>query len=98
MGTVSEYTLDMYLMRSIEIYIGNEPNWYDNPKCDGGPYLSDNFEDYFDPLLNKMVPSYGFEAFCNMPGRYTFFVASGVPSFNVFICSLGVMGTRYLRD
>ena len=32
-----------------------------------------------------------------MSGRYTFFVASGVPSKQLSICNVAVFGTRYIR-
>ena len=63
-----------------EVYIGNDPLWSNNPKCAGGPHLSSTYEDYWDELADKLVPAYGFEVFCNMPGQYTFFVATGLPT------------------
>lgn len=33
-----------------------------------------------------------------MEGQYTFIAATGLPSENVSICSVGVMGTTYVRD
>jgi hypothetical protein len=32
-----------------------------------------------------------------MSGRYTFFVAAGVPSVKLSICNIAVFGTRYIR-
>ena len=32
-----------------------------------------------------------------MLGRYTFFVAAGVPSLQLSICNVAVFGTRYIR-
>ena len=32
-----------------------------------------------------------------MSGRYTFFVATGVPTIQISICSVAVFGTRYIR-
>ena len=32
-----------------------------------------------------------------MPGRYTFFVATGIPTVQLSICSIAVFGTRYIR-
>ena len=82
------------------MHIGNEPVFSDNPKCAGGPFLADNYEDYYDDAGNvqKMIPAFGFEAYCNMPGRYTFFNPIHIPQVYASICSVGVMGTRYLRD
>ena len=71
--------------------------WSDNPKCPGGPYLKATYDDYLDEYPNKLVPAFGFEAWCNMSGQFTFFVATGVPSVEVSICSVGVFGTRYVR-
>ena len=33
-----------------------------------------------------------------MLGRYTFFVASGVPSEHVSVCSVGIFGAQYYTD
>ena len=33
-----------------------------------------------------------------MSGRYTFFVATGVPTAEISICTIAVSGTRYIRD
>ena len=71
--------------------------WSDNPKCPGGPYLKATYDDYYDEAVGKRVPAFGFEAWCNMSGQFTFFVATGVPSVEVSICSVGVFGTRYIR-
>ena len=60
--------------------------------------MSSSYEDYKEPFagLNK-APAYGFEAWCNMEGRFTFFVASEIPEGEMTVCSIAVMGTRYLR-
>ena len=36
------------MIQEIEIYIGDSPDYYDNPKCPGGPFfnLSDEAESY----------------------------------------------------
>ena len=73
-----------------------------NPKCPGGPYLKGTYDEYKDKFAfehyGKLAsPAFGFEAWCNMSGQYTFFVATGVPSLEVSICSLGVFGPSYVR-
>ena len=84
------------------VYVGNNPIWSNNPECPGGPFLKSDFKDYMDNSstvldADKMVPGYGFEAWCNLPGRYTFFRAISLPSGNVNICSVAVTGTKYIR-
>ena len=51
---------------------------------------------------SSTVWNYGKEIWCNMAGRYLHIVAdlshlSG-SSYSMTICSVGVMGTQYLRD
>ena len=63
--------------------------------------LSD-YKDYIDESdsvldSSKMVSGYGFEAWCNLPGRYTFFRSNGLPNSFVSICSVSVTGTKYIR-
>ena len=48
-------------------------------------------------MARKNVPAFGFEAWCNMAGRYTFIVGTGLPKEEVSICSVGVFGARYIR-
>ena len=84
------------------MYVGNDPIWSNNPECPGGPFLKSNFKDYIDEsntvlAADKMVPGYGFEAWCNLPGRYTFFRAISPPSGGVNVCSVAVTGTKYIR-
>jgi hypothetical protein len=81
-----------------EVYIGDSDTWSNNEKCSGGPFLAGTYDDYFDSWATIDVPGFGFEVWCNMEGRYTFFVASGVPSESVSICSIAVTGTIYVRD
>ena len=73
--------------------------WSNNPKCPGGPHLLSTYNDYYDDsyAAKKNVPKFGFEVWCNMPGRYTFFVATGIPTVQLSICSIAVFGTRYIR-
>ena len=46
--------------------------------------------------------NYGAEAWCNMEGRYVTLVVSPDPAYlgqyTLSICSLGVMGVKYIRD
>ena len=84
------------------VYVGNDPIWSNNPECPGGPFLNSYFKDYLDnsstiSATDKMVPGYGFETWCNLSGRYTFFRAIGLPSGTVNICSVAVTGTKYIR-
>ena len=46
------------------------------------------------------VWAFGKEAWCNLEGRYTFIVAdyTGLSPTELFICNLGIMGTKYLRS
>ena len=90
-----------------EIYIGNSPVYFENPKCPGGPHLKSTFDDYYDQYARfyygsqnkfyKNSPAYGFEEFCNMSGRFTFLVATGLPTNEIGICAVAVFGTHYIR-
>ena len=40
--------LDYYYAASWDVYIGNSPVYWENPKCPGGPFLKDTYDDYFD--------------------------------------------------
>ena len=90
--------LNQYYAHSWEIYIGNKPLWSENPKCPGGPRLRADYKDYYDEFGSRLAPAFGFEAWCNMSGQFTFFVATGLPSEEVSICSVGVFGTSYIRS
>ena len=81
-----------------EIYIGNSPVYFENPKCPGGSRLKSTFDEYYDEFAANVSPAFGFEKWCNMSGQYTFFEATGVPSVEASICSLGVFGENYIRD
>ena len=101
-GETSLSDKQAYYATQFEVHVGNSLIWYENEKCGGGPFLASNFEDYHDTVswysFDGMAPAYGFEAACNLPGRYTFIVASGVPSTQVRLCSLGVTGNVYSRQ
>ena len=85
-------------MHTVEVYVGDYEDYTKNTRCPDGPYLKSTYDDVWDAYANKFVPKYGIEAWCNMRGQYVHFVASGVPSESVTICSVGIMGTRYVRD
>ena len=83
--SVSNTSLSFNHAHKWRVYVGNDPIWSNNPECPGGPFLLSDFKDYIDEsdtvsAADKMVPGYGFEAWCNLPGRYTFFRAIGLPS------------------
>ena len=96
--------LNQFYAHSWEVYIGNSSEYSQNPKCPGGPRLKSSFDEYFDEYALTFgisaSPAFGFENWCNMVGQYTFFVTTGVPSFELSICSIGVFGVDYncIRD
>ena len=101
-GAETAIDLNKFYAHTFEVYIGNDPLWSNNPKCPGGPHLKRTFDDYHDNWAYRehgknTSPAFGFEVWCNMAGRYTFFVATGVPSVKISICSIAVFGTRYIR-
>ena len=88
-----------FLAANWEVYIGNDPVWYKNPRCPVESQLSSDYQDIFsDSTLNRMVPAFGFKVECNMSGTFTFFVARSLPSDSVTICDAAVLGTTYVRD
>jgi hypothetical protein len=78
----------MQYVHTWRVYVGNDPIWSKNPECPGGPFLRSDFKDYIDESdtvdttihPDKLVPGYGFETWCNLPGKYTFYRATGLPS------------------
>ena len=60
-----------------------------------------NLGSYSDAKSGKLW-RYGFEAWCNLEGQYLHIVADlrelRSKEYEVSICSLGVMGTRYGRE
>ena len=96
-GTTSSAELDARYAAGWNIYVGNDPIWSNNLVCPGGPHLATNYEDVYDAHAARLIPAYGFEVWCNLPGQYTFFVATQVPSSKVTICDIAVIGTRYIR-
>ena len=97
-GEVSTADLDKYHATSWEVFVGNDPDHLNNTKCAGGPHLRPDYEDKFDEFKGRFVPSFTVEAWCNLKGRYVHLVASNVPSESVTICTVGILGTRYVRN
>ena len=91
---------EKYLAAGWEIYIGDSPVWHENPICPGDPLLKSDYKDYWTdaPNINREVAAYGFKKFCNMPGKFTFFVARTIPSETITLCNVAVLGTTYNRD
>ena len=94
-----------YLLQNVEIYIGEDLNWRNNPKCPGGPFL--NFDatsaEYgyrYDPFKNVNIWKHGKEAWCNMQGQYTTIVATFTEEIDYppALCTVGIFGTNYVRD
>ena len=73
-SSTSDYT--KYL-QNFEIYIGDDPEWANNPKCPGGPFM--NINDLTSYNYNSFKGAHdwvhGKEIWCNMEGRYTTLVA-----------------------
>ena len=98
-----------YYFQNFELHIGDDPDWTKNPKCPGGPFMttdagSNGWVSEPSFAVNVPVWVYGIEIWCNMPGRYTHVIAdynghaSVYSSFVAPLCTLGIMGTRYVRD
>ena len=68
----------------VNVYVGNSPDWHENTLCPGGPFLDPDLKDYYDLKAEisgwPMSEAYGFEAWCNLEGRYVFWVADTVPT------------------
>ena len=60
---------------SYEIYIGDNANYQDNPKCAGGPFMNGQDHDSYTVYGSTWQYKYGHEAWCNMEGRYVHIVA-----------------------
>ena len=66
-----------YHVQNVEIYIGNSPNFLENPKCPGGPFMvRDDPLSYTDTEKHENVWRHGEEAWCNLEGQYTHIVAN----------------------
>ena len=44
------------------------------------------------------VPDHGFVEQCNMSGQYVTFVIYGIPSTDLTLCNVGVIGNSLIRD
>ena len=68
--------------------------WYDDPlTASSGTYGGNN-------VNGGKAWTYGKEAWCNLEGRYMHIVAdlSHLSSYTMSLCSLGIMGTEYVRN
>ena len=103
LGSTSTENLDKKYATQWDVHIGDSPDWRDNPKCTLTPLLA---ADYRDSTKNwsegvyegTEVPAYGFVKYCNMSGQYVTFVAHGVPSISITVCTVSINGNRYIRD
>ena len=103
LGIVSIDTLDTSYATQWDIFIGNDPDWRNNAKCTLTPRLAADYNDRVKDWSaggteGKEVPDYGFVEFCNMTGEYVTFVARGVPSANLSLCTVGIFGNSFVRD
>ena len=92
-------------LQNLEIFIGDDVQWENNPKCQGGPFLRvEDQSNYYYSARWGYDWAFGLEAWCNMEGRYTTIVADYEPYINSYstitpsICNFAVLGTRYIRD
>ena len=53
--------------------------------------------DYYDTYAGASVSALGFDAWCNLPGQYTYFTTVGYLGA-LRVCDLGVFGTVFIRD
>ena len=44
------------------------------------------------------VPDHGFVEQCNMSGQYVTFVIHGIPTSDLTLCNVGVIGNSLIRD
>ena len=87
-GSATDDDRAKYRLTQIEVYVGNDTDWRNNPKCTLTPHFTAEGREY----------TYGFVEWCNMPGQYVTFVAHGVPSDSLTICNVSINGNRYIRD
>ena len=68
---------DRDLFNNYEIYIGDDTNWTNNVKCEGGPFMhledTNSYSD--DPYTGDTIWNFGRETWCNLKGQYTSIVA-----------------------
>lgn len=102
-GEGAGHAIDEDHFQNFQVYIGESTDYTQNPKCPGGPFLqkSDPNSMSYDDFENKLIWNYGAEIWCNMKGRYTHIVADlnhlSASPYEMSICNLGVMGTRFER-
>lgn len=64
----------------VSVHIGDDPDWQRNPQCEGSPFLDPEDPSKFGKSYTTadgttgIGYNFGFEAWCNMQGRYTSFV------------------------
>ena len=96
-----------YWVQNYDVHIGDDPNYLNNPKCAGSPFMrTDDPNSYTSGGFTAVGESgdmwnFGAEIWCNLAGQYTTIVAdysdlSG--AYEMSICQLGVMGTEYVRN
>ena len=56
------------ILVQISVYIGNSEDYTENTLCEGSPFLSADFDDYYDLYYSQNASSIGLEAWCNLPG------------------------------
>lgn len=76
-GVTSDQTANyiVHYLLNLEIYIGDDPEWANNPKCPGGPFLTTTDANSYYTGQYGTDWVFGVEAWCNMAGRYTTLVA-----------------------
>ena len=93
-------------LQNFEIYVGNSEDYSWNKACPGGPYqkVDDTSSSYlYDSDKNHYLWNFGKEVWCNLEGQFVTILAdlsalANEDWYTMSICSLGVMGTEYVRD
>lgn len=77
----------------------------ENVACPGGPFqkVDDIAGSYNSDRTGKDLWNFGKEVWCNLEGQFVTIVADlgaleNLDSYEMSICSIGVMGTEYMRD
>ena len=74
------------------------PKYYYNPSS----FSYDAEADIYDTRNSGMVWNYGTEIFCSQTGRFVHIIADlrhlAKKSYDVSLCSLGIMGTKFDRE
>ena len=102
------------LFQNYSIYIGRNADFKQNAICAGSPFQQvDDPDSYvlshrakkdnlnFYNQGEGLVWPFGAEHWCNLEGEYVHIVANLrhlVGDYEMNVCSLGVIGTRYVRD